>query len=73
MKHKSRSGISSLIITFVFIYSALLCHFHALSLFENDEKLKAVFFWFCGFTALLGALRYKIADLVSKFYNKSMK
>ena len=34
---KKRKGFGQLIITFAFVYSALLCHFHASELKENGD------------------------------------
>jgi len=52
------------IITAMFVWSALLCHFEASELHEQGNLLKAILYWFCGFTAVLGAFRFKIAEFV---------
>ena len=56
--------LSQAIITAMFIWSALLCHFEASELQEQGDLLKAILYWFCGFTAVLGAFRFKIAEFV---------
>ena len=61
---KNRKGFGQLIITIMFIYSAILCHFHASELKVNGDYLYAYLYWFFSLTALLGAFRFKIANLV---------
>tara|TARA_B100000029_G_scaffold441433_3_gene459258 strand:+ start:207 stop:419 length:213 start_codon:yes stop_codon:yes gene_type:complete len=63
--------ISQIIVTFAFFYSAIICHFKALELSENNEILLAIFLWFCALTSFLGAIRFQIAKLVKKI--KEMK
>ena len=48
----------------MFIWSALLCHFEASSLRETGDILNATLYWFFGLTAVLGAFRFKIAELI---------
>ena len=62
MNRKKTFG--QVIITAMFIWSALLCHFEASELQEQGALLKAIFYWFCGFTAVLGAFRFKIAEFI---------
>ena len=60
----------------MFIWSALLCHFEASSIREEGDFLKAALYWFFGFTAILGAFRFKIAALIYgliEFKNKNKK
>ena len=61
------SNISKLIVTLAFFYSALICHFKAIELFENGSILLALFLWFCAFTSFCGALRFQIAKIINKF------
>ena len=70
---KSRKTFGQIIITVMFIYSAILCHFHASSLLEDNKHLEAYLYWFFCTTAVAGALRFKIAGLVEKFMIKSRK
>ena len=63
---KKRKGFGQLIITIAFVYSALLCHFHASELRENGDMLKAILYWFFGATALAGAFRFKIAFWIER-------
>ena len=67
---KKRKGFGQLIITIVFVYSALLCHFHASELRENGDMLKAILYWFFGATALAGAFRFKIAFWIERIIGK---
>ena len=74
MKRKKTFG--QIIITAMFLWSALLCHFEASSLREEGDLTNATLYWFFGFTALMGALRFKIAELVYgliKLKNKNKK
>jgi hypothetical protein len=59
-----RKTLGQVIITAMFIWSALLCHFEASELQEQGDLLKAILYWFCGFTAVLGAFRFKIAEFI---------
>ncbi len=68
---QKRKGFGQLIITIMFIYSAILCHFHASELKNNGEHLNAYLYWFFALTALLGALRFKIADLIENLKRKN--
>ena len=61
---KKRKTFGQIIITAMFIWSALLCHFEASSLREEGNISNAALYWFFGFTAVLGAFRFKIAELV---------
>ncbi len=67
---KRRKSFGQIIITVMFFYSAILCHFEASELLENNEEMKAYFYWFCCFTALAGSLRFQIAGLIEKLINK---
>ena len=51
----------------MFIWSALLCHFEASSLREVGDISNAILYWFFGFTAILGAFRFKIAEIIYAF------
>ncbi len=59
-------NISQMIVTLAFFYSALVCHFKALELFENKEIYLAFFLWFCSLTSFCGALRFQIAKIIYK-------
>ena len=61
---KKRKTFGQIIITAMFLWSALLCHFEASSLREEGDLSKAILYWFFGFTAVMGALRFKIAELI---------
>ena len=61
---KKRKTFGQIIITAMFVWSALLCHFEASSLNEEGDIFKASLYWFFGFTAVLGAFRFKIANLI---------
>ena len=74
MKRKKTFG--QIIITAMFLWSALLCHFEASSLREEGDLTNATLYWFFGFTAVMGALRFKIAELIYgliEFKNKNKK
>ena len=62
MKRKQTFGY--IVITAMFLWSALLCHFEASSLKDEGDLTAAIIYWICGFTAIMGALRFKIAELV---------
>ena len=62
MKRKQTFG--QIVITAMFLWSALLCHFEASSLKDEGDLNAAIIYWICGFTAIMGALRFKIAELV---------
>mgnify|MGYP000005019123 len=64
---KRKKSFGQIVITAMFFWSALLCHFEASSLKEQGDFFKAYAFWFCGFTAILGGFRFKIAELVHSF------
>ena len=70
---KNRKGFGQIIITAMFVYSAILCHFHASSMLENGDKFEAILFWFFCFTAILGSLRFKIAYFIEKNFLKKIK
>ena len=60
----------------MFIWSALLCHFEASGLREEGNISSAILYWFFGFTALMGSMRFKIAEfiyLVIEYKNKIKK
>ena len=61
---KRRKTFGQIIITAMFIWSALLCHFEASTLREEGNFSNAALYWFFGFTAVLGAFRFKIAKLI---------
>ena len=61
---KKRKTFGQIIITAMLLWSALLCHFEASSLREEGDLSNAIFYWFFGFTAVMGALRFKIAELI---------
>ena len=61
---KKRKTFGQIIITAMFIWSALLCHFEASTLREEGNFSNAALYWFFGFTAVIGALRFKIAELI---------
>ena len=74
MKRKKTFG--QIIITAMFIWSALLCHFEASALREEGNISSAILYWFFGFTALMGSMRFKIAEFiywVIKYKNKIKK
>ena len=62
MKRKQTFG--QIVITAMFLWSALLCHFEASSLKDEGDLTTATIYWTCGFTAIMGALRFKIAELI---------
>ena len=62
MKRKKTFG--QIVITAMFVWSALLCHLEASSLKELGNLSDAILYWFFGFTAILGAFRFKIADVI---------
>ncbi len=68
MKH--RKGFGQIIITVMFVYSAILCHFHASTMLEIGNKFQAILFWIFCLTAILGALRFKIAYFIEEFFKK---
>ena len=74
---KRRKTFGQIIITAMFLWSALLCHFEASSFREEEGDLsKAILYWFFGLTAVMGALRFKIAELIYgllEFINKNKK
>ena len=67
---KERKGFGQLIITIMFIYSAILCHFHASELKNSSDDLNAYLYWFFSLTAILGAFRFKIAKLIENLITK---
>jgi hypothetical protein len=48
----------------MFFWSALLCHFEASSLKEQGDLFYASLYWFFALTAIFGAFRFKIAELI---------
>ena len=62
MKRKQTFG--HIVITAMFLWSALLCHFEASSLRDEGDLNTAIIYWICCFTAIMGALRFKIAELI---------
>ena len=72
-KMKRRKGFGQIVITVMFVYSAILCHFHASSMLEIGNKFQAILFWFFCFTAILGSLRFKIAYFIEEKFLKKNK
>jgi len=73
---KRKKTFGQIIITAMFIWSALLCHFEASTLKEEGDLSSAVLYWFFGFTALMGSMRFKIAEFiywVIRYKNKIKK
>ena len=62
MKRKKTFG--QIVITAMFVWSALLCHLEASSLKEQGNLDEAILYWFFGLTAVLGAFRFKIAEFI---------
>ena len=62
MKRKKTFG--QIIITAMFIWSALLCHFEASTLREEGDMSNALLYWFFSFTAIMGSMRFKIAEFI---------
>ena len=62
MKRKKTFG--QIVITAMFVWSALLCHLEASSLKEQGNVSDAILYWFFGLTAILGAFRFKIAEFI---------
>ena len=62
MKRKKTFG--QIVITAMFIWSALLCHFEASTLREEGDVASAILYWFFGLTAIMGSMRFKIADFI---------
>ena len=54
-----KKTIGQLIITAMFFWSALLCHFEASSLKEQGDLFYAYLYWFFALTAIFGAFRFK--------------
>ena len=73
---KKRKTFGQIIITAMFIWSARLCHFEASTLREEGDFSNAALYWFFGFTAVLGAFRFKLAAFIYvliEFKNKNKK
>ena len=64
---KRKNSFGQIVITAMFVWSALLCHLEASSLNETGDITYAFLYWFFGFTAVLGALRFQIANLIELF------
>ena len=62
---KRKKSFGHIIITAMFIWSALLCHFEASALREEGDMPNALLYWFFGFTALMGSMRFKIAEFIN--------
>ena len=76
MSVRRKKSFGQIVITAMFFWSALLCHFEASSLKEQGDLLNAYLYWFFGFTAILGGFRFKIAELIYRlidFINKNKK
>ena len=63
MKRKKTFG--QIIITAMFVWSALLCHFEASTLREEGDMSNALLYWFFSFTAIMGSMRFKIAEFIN--------
>jgi hypothetical protein len=61
---KRKKTFGQIVITAMFVWSALLCHLEASSLKEQGNASDAILYWFFGLTAILGAFRFKIAELI---------
>ncbi len=59
-------NFSKIIISFAFFYSAFVCYFRALELFEAEQNILATFLIFCAFCSFCGALRFQIAKIIYK-------
>ena len=64
MKRKQTFG--QIVITAMFLWSALLCHFEASSLRDEGDLTAAIIYWICGFTAIMGALSLYL-DFINLF------
>ena len=60
------SKLSQLIVTMAFFYSAIVCHFKAMEMYQENELFFSIFLWFCSFTSFCGGLRFQIAKIVYK-------
>ena len=67
---KRKNSFGQIIITVMFVYSAILCHFHASGLREQGENMEAYLYWFFCLTALAGSLRFQLANLIEKLLNR---
>ncbi len=70
---KQRKTFGQIIITVMFVYSAILCHFHASSLLETGHDIQAYLYWFFCATAIAGAFRFKIAKFIEHLQIKNNK
>ena len=61
---RRKQSFGQIVITAMFFWSALLCHFEASSLKEQGELTNAILYWFFGFTAIIGGFRFKIAQII---------
>ena len=61
---KREKTFGQIVITAMFVWSALLCHLEASSLKEQGNVSDAILYWFFGLTAILGAFRFKIAEFI---------
>lgn len=59
-------NFSKIIISFAFFYSAFVCYFKALELFEVGQNILAAFLIFCALCSFCGAFRFQIAKIVYK-------
>jgi len=62
--------LAQIIVTFAFLYSTIICHFKAIELLKNDQKLFAIFLWICATSSFLGAFRFPIAKIIYKIRGK---
>ena len=61
---KRKKTFAKIVITAMFVWSALLCHLEASTLKEQGDLSDAILYWGLGLTAVLGAFRFQIADLI---------
>ena len=62
---KRKKTLGQLISTLVFLFAGVWLTFEGLTLYLNNEILKAISVWFRAGLSLLGSMRYVIQNLVS--------
>ena len=62
---KRKKTLGQLISTLVFLFAGVWLIFEGLTLYLNNEILKAISVWFGAGLSLLGSMRYVIQNLVS--------
>ena len=62
---KRKKTLGQLISTLVFLFAGVWLTFEGLTLYLNNEILKAILVWFGAGLSLLGSMRYVIQNLVS--------